>query len=79
VLKSEIQGLPDLAGYFVQQDKVVAIRFHPHRKRVRAEGLIERTIPPSPYPVAGRTARKETSASPAGPAGDAAETPGIFI
>jgi hypothetical protein len=45
VLESEIQGLDDLRGYFVQQDKVVAIRFHPRSKRTRAIGLIERVIP----------------------------------
>jgi hypothetical protein len=45
VLESEIQGLDDLRGYFVQQDKVVAIRFHPRPRRNRAIGLIERVIP----------------------------------
>ena len=45
VLKSEIQGLPDLSGYFVQGAAVVPIRFHPRRKRIRADGLLERVIP----------------------------------
>ena len=45
VMSAEIQGLPDLSGYFVQQDKVVPIRFHPRTKRIRAEGLIERIVP----------------------------------
>jgi type IV secretory pathway TraG/TraD family ATPase VirD4 len=52
VLKSEIQGLADLRGYFVQQDKVVSIRFHPRAKRRRAEGLIERMIPASRHQTA---------------------------
>ena len=46
VMESEIQGLEDLTGYFVQQDKVVAIRFHPRPRRCRATDLIERIIPP---------------------------------
>ena len=45
VMESEIQGLEDLTGYFVQQDKVVAIRFHPRPRRRRATDLIERIIP----------------------------------
>ncbi|MBV8833557.1 MAG: type IV secretion system DNA-binding domain-containing protein, partial [Acidobacteriaceae bacterium] len=46
VMESEIQGLEDLTGYFVQQDKVVAIRFHPRTRRYRATDLVERIIPP---------------------------------
>ena len=46
VMESEIQGLEDLHGYFVQQDKVVAIRFRPQPKRTIAPALIERLIPP---------------------------------
>ncbi|MGI9072266.1 MAG: type IV secretion system DNA-binding domain-containing protein [Bryobacteraceae bacterium] len=46
VMESEIQGLEDLTGYFVQQDKIVAIRFHPQPKRKQAADLIERLIPP---------------------------------
>lgn len=46
VMESEIQGLEDLHGYFVQQDKVVPIRFKPQPKRNVAPGLIERMIPP---------------------------------
>lgn len=46
VMESEIQGLEDLTGYFVQQDKVVAIRFHPRTRCRRATDLIERIIPP---------------------------------
>jgi hypothetical protein len=45
VMESEIQGLDDLNGYFVQQDKIVAIRFHPFPKRTQAADLIERVIP----------------------------------
>ena len=45
-MESEIQGLEDLSGYFVQQDKVVAIRFHPRPKRGHAAELVERIIPP---------------------------------
>ncbi len=45
VMESEIQGLEDLNGYFVQQDKIVAIRFHPRPKRRQAADLIERMIP----------------------------------
>jgi type IV secretory pathway TraG/TraD family ATPase VirD4 len=45
VMESEIQGLGDLTGYFVQQDKVVAIRFHPRPRRRRAVDLVERMIP----------------------------------
>ena len=44
-MESEIQGLEDLTGYFVQQDKVVAICFHPRPRRRRATDLIERIIP----------------------------------
>jgi hypothetical protein len=46
VMESEIQGLDDLHGYFVQQDKVVPIRFRPQAKRSHAPGLVERIIPP---------------------------------
>jgi type IV secretory pathway TraG/TraD family ATPase VirD4 len=46
VMESEIQGLDDLHGYFVQQDKVVPIRFRPQAKRSLAPGLVERIIPP---------------------------------
>jgi len=46
VMESEIQGLDDLHGYFVQQDKVVRIRFRPQAKRSLAPGLVERIIPP---------------------------------
>jgi type IV secretory pathway TraG/TraD family ATPase VirD4 len=46
VMESEIQGLEDLHGYFVQQDKVVRIRFRPQPKRTLAPALIERIIPP---------------------------------
>jgi hypothetical protein len=46
VMESEIQGLEDLRGYFVQQDKVVAIRFRPRPPRQVAPGLVERIIPP---------------------------------
>jgi type IV secretory pathway TraG/TraD family ATPase VirD4 len=45
VMESEIQGLEDLHGYFVQQDKVVAIRFRPQSKRIIAPDLKERIIP----------------------------------
>jgi hypothetical protein len=68
-MKSEIQGLEDLSGYFVQQDKVVAIRFRPRPRRVRAEGLVERLIPaaqpqPAARPAAAEQARTDTE-SPA--------------
>ena len=46
VMESEIQGLEDLNGYFVQQEKVVAIRFKPRAKRIIAPDLQERIIPP---------------------------------
>ena len=46
VMESEIQGLDDLRGYFVQQDKVVPIRFRPQAKRSLAPDLVERIIPP---------------------------------
>ncbi|MGI8959575.1 MAG: type IV secretion system DNA-binding domain-containing protein [Bryobacteraceae bacterium] len=45
VMESEIQGLNDLHGYFVQQDKIVAIHFSPVPKSNRAPDLIERVIP----------------------------------
>jgi hypothetical protein len=45
-MESEIQGLEDLHGYLVQQDKVVPIHFKPQPKRNVAPGLIERIIPP---------------------------------
>jgi type IV secretory pathway TraG/TraD family ATPase VirD4 len=69
VMKSEIQGLEDLSGYFVQQDKVVAIRFRPRARRLRAEGLVERLIPaaqsqPAVRPAAAEQGRAETE-SPA--------------
>jgi hypothetical protein len=86
ILKSEIQGLPDLSGYFVQQDKVVGIRFLPRRRRVRAEGLIERMIPPAAYPAAVRAVPQPAAAPPqpaaappVEPSGESGETPGIFI
>jgi hypothetical protein len=44
-MESEIQGLNDLHGYFVQQDSIVAIRFSPKPKDKRAPDLIERIIP----------------------------------
>jgi type IV secretory pathway TraG/TraD family ATPase VirD4 len=87
ILKSQIQGLPDLAGYFLQQDKVVAIRFHPRQKRVRAEGLIERMIPAertlprdlSPEEKV-RITGKEAAARPTAETDEEeAEQPGIFI
>jgi type IV secretory pathway TraG/TraD family ATPase VirD4 len=46
VMESEIQGLEDLHGYFVQQDNVVDICFRPQTKRKIAPALIERLIPP---------------------------------
>jgi len=46
VMESEIQGLEDLHGYFVQRDKVVAISFQPQARRNIAPALIERLIPP---------------------------------
>jgi len=46
VLESQIQGLEDLTGYFVQRDKIVPIRFRPQPKRNIAPGLIERVVPP---------------------------------
>jgi hypothetical protein len=83
VLKAEIQGLPDLSGYFVQQDKVVAIRFRPRAKRSRAEGLIERLIPPAqhpvPHPATVPVTRTETAAEPVRQAPEPAQLPGIFI
>ena len=45
VMDSELQGLDDLNGYFVQQDKIVRIRFRPIPKRIIAPALIERIIP----------------------------------
>jgi type IV secretory pathway TraG/TraD family ATPase VirD4 len=45
VMESEIQGLKDLHGYFIQQDSIVAIRFSPRPKEKRAPDLIERIIP----------------------------------
>ncbi len=47
VMDSEIQGLDDLQGYFVQQDKIVRIAFRPRPARVIAPDLIERVIPPA--------------------------------
>lgn len=45
VLDSEIQSLPDLAGYFLQGGKVVKIKFDVPPIRTVAPGLIERMIP----------------------------------
>jgi type IV secretory pathway TraG/TraD family ATPase VirD4 len=67
VMESEIQGLDDLTGYFVQQDKVVAISFHPRPKRRQAPGLIERVIPALEY----RPPDSEVAEAPAG------ETPSV--
>jgi len=50
VMESEIQGLEDLHGYFVQQDKIVAIRFSPAPRTRRAPDLIERVIPAVQHP-----------------------------
>ena len=50
-MESEIQGLEDLRGYFVQQDKVVAIRFRSQPLRQTASGLVERIIPPVQHRV----------------------------
>jgi hypothetical protein len=64
VLESEIQGLDDLRGFFVQQDKVVAIRFHPRPKRTRAVGLIERVIPTLLAEAADSNTTAEESPAP---------------
>jgi hypothetical protein len=69
VMESEIQGLDDLHGYFVQQDKVVRIRFRPQPKRTLAPGLVERIIPsvqhrlldPAPQPKAVATGAQDPS------------------
>jgi type IV secretory pathway TraG/TraD family ATPase VirD4 len=45
VMESEIQGLDDLSGYFVQQNSIIPIRFSPAPKMKRAVDLIERVIP----------------------------------
>jgi len=45
VLDSEIQGLEDLTGYFLQGGKVVPIQFAVHPRRIVAPALIERIIP----------------------------------
>ena len=45
VMESQIQGLENLNGYFVQEDKVVKIRFQYRPRRVIAPDVIERTIP----------------------------------
>jgi hypothetical protein len=56
-MASQIQTEDDLHGYFVAQDKIVAIELKLRPARVMAEGLIERLIPPpeampEPEPVA---------------------------
>jgi energy-coupling factor transporter ATP-binding protein EcfA2 len=45
VLDSEIQGLEDLTGYFLQGGKVVRVQFAVRAPRILAPGLIERIIP----------------------------------
>lgn len=45
VMESQIQGLDDLNGYFVQTGKIVRIQFQPFARRERAPALIERVIP----------------------------------
>jgi type IV secretory pathway TraG/TraD family ATPase VirD4 len=45
VLASELGDLEDLNGYVKQRGRVLPIRFHPRKKRVRAPQLIERIIP----------------------------------
>lgn len=65
VMESQIQGLDDLTGYFVQQDKIVSIQFRPQPKRSIAPDLIERIIPPmqtrqlEPEPVRAGTPKHE--------------------
>ena len=63
VMESEIQGLDDMQGYFVQQDKIVVIRFSPMPTRKRAPDLIERVIPAVQHrpfdPVAQENAEAE--------------------
>lgn len=72
VMESEIQGLEDLNGYFVQQDKVVPIRFRPQPKRQLAPGLVERIIPSMPH----RLLEPEPKAKIVSPA---AQDPGFEI
>lgn len=64
VLESQIQGLDDLTGYFIQQDKIVAIQFRPQPKRTNSPDLIERIIPPTQTrqlePESVRTAAPKT-------------------
>jgi type IV secretory pathway TraG/TraD family ATPase VirD4 len=67
VMESEIQGLEDLNGYFVQQDKIVAIRFKPCPKRTLAAALIERVIPPVQHRPLNPEPEPETPSSPATP------------
>ncbi|HEX7362243.1 MAG TPA: type IV secretion system DNA-binding domain-containing protein [Bryobacteraceae bacterium] len=71
VMESEIQTLDDLHGYFVQQDKIVAIRFHPRPKRRRAKDLVERIIPP----VETRLVAPEITEDPKPPAPPRAAQP----
>jgi hypothetical protein len=65
VLESQIQGLEDLTGYFVQQDKIVPIRFQSQPRRSIAPDLIERIIPSmqarqlDPEPVSGPAPKPE--------------------
>ena len=68
VMESEIQGLEDLHGYFVQQDKVVAIRFRPQAEANNRAGP-DRT-PDSSGPASA--ARPGTEAC----AGDGSDQPG---
>jgi type IV secretory pathway TraG/TraD family ATPase VirD4 len=60
VMESEIQGLDDLSGYFVQQGSIVAIRFSPAPKKKRAADLIERVIPAVQYRPLDREVSDET-------------------
>lgn len=63
VLESQIQGLEDLDGYFVQQDKVVPIRFKPQAKKIVAPGLVERVIPATQHrPLDPEPVRKSANA-----------------
>ena len=45
ILPSEIQGLPDLEGYFVQRGKVVRIRLPYIHRTPTAPALLERKLP----------------------------------
>lgn len=72
VMPSEIQGLPDLEGYFLQRGKVVRVRLPYVDRKATVPALIERKIPPMDHrPLVPEEAADDTAKLPN--SGDASE------